>query len=207
MAESNGRVTEAVPNRGSPQSLTPEEIERLQDAGPGVSHDESDPEPETLSTDRKFELLKNERRRHVLRYLWENGNQSTTGELAEHVAVLENDKESVHELTSKERKTVYVGLHQCHLPKMADYGVIDFNQARGTVELEPLADDLDPYLYEHPVVPKWPKLYLVSALVGAAIYGVAALWESTTFLTVSTISIIGSVLALSITQLRRQGLD
>jgi len=37
-------------------------------------------------------------------------------------------------LTSRERKRVYVGLYQCHLPKMDGVGVIEFDKNRGTIE-------------------------------------------------------------------------
>jgi hypothetical protein len=129
-------------------------------------------DPQELTLDRKFELLKNQRRRRVIRHLMENGESSTTGELAEHVAVLENDKPHVGAITSKERKAAYVGLYQCHLPKMDDYGIIEFNQARGRVELTELAYELEDYLGWE-TGPRWPLWYLGIAGVGAALYGLS----------------------------------
>ena len=85
------------------------------------------------SKDVVFGILKNERRRQALHYLRDHP-RTTLSDLAEHVAALENDK-PIRDLTSSERKRVYVGLYQCHLPKMDDAGVIDYDRSRGTVVL------------------------------------------------------------------------
>ena len=105
------------------------------DARPGRADGSADATGriESPSKDVIFDILKNERRRRTLEFLREEPT-TTLSDLAEHVAALENDK-SVRELTSSERKRVYVGLYQCHLPKMADAGVIDHDRSRGTVEL------------------------------------------------------------------------
>jgi hypothetical protein len=148
--------------------------------------------PEQLTLDKTFELLKNQRRRRVLRYLMNNGESSTTGELAEHVAVLENDKDDVNSLTSKERKAAYVGLYQCHLPKMDDYGVVRFNQARGRVELTELAYELEEYLTPN-IGPRWPLRYLAIAgsggtlFIGSFLVGASLLPIGIAFATVAAI--------------------
>lgn len=99
----------------------------------------------SLSKDAIFGLLRNSRRRSALRWLAEANGQGTTSDLAEHIAAQENDV-SVQAVTSQHRKRVYIALYQGHLPKMADFGVIEFDQSRGTVELTEAADDLWPYL-------------------------------------------------------------
>ena len=86
-----------------------------------------------VAKDVVFDILKNERRRQALHFLREHPTTDLS-DLAEHVAALENDK-PIRDLTSSERKRVYVGLYQCHLPKMDDAGVIDYNRSRGTIEL------------------------------------------------------------------------
>lgn len=104
---------------------------------------------ERLSLDVVFEILHVSRRREVLHYLEENDGKAALDELAEFIAAKENGVEE-WELTSSQRKRVYIGLYQCHLPKMDDAGVIDYDQPRGTVELEPVAAQLYPYLYLDP---------------------------------------------------------
>jgi hypothetical protein len=85
-----------------------------------------------LSLDLVFEILKNCRRRMVLEELDAADGEVPIGELSEVIAARENDK-GVDEISSEERKRVYVGLYQCHLPKMNEAGVIEFNKDRGLV--------------------------------------------------------------------------
>jgi hypothetical protein len=98
-----------------------------------------------LPLDQTFELLKNQRRRYVLEYLESEGEPVSLSELAEQIAAWENDKE-VRLISSSERKRVYVGLYQCHLPKMDGMGAISFNKPRGIIERGENADCLIPYL-------------------------------------------------------------
>jgi len=133
---------------------------------------EAQQEPEPLSLDLVFEILKNSRRREVIHYLRENeaDERVSLGELAEHVAAIENDT-TTDQLTSSQRKRVYVGLYQCHLPKMDDMGVVDFNQDRGHVALAPQADCLTEYL-DRPAdddTVQWHQYYGAISGVGIAI--------------------------------------
>lgn len=105
---------------------------------------------ERLSLDVIFEILHVSRRRDVLTYLETHDGSSSLDELAEFIAAKENDIEE-WELSSSQRKRVYIGLYQCHLPKMDEAGIIDYNQPRGLVELKPTAAQLYPYLYLEPM--------------------------------------------------------
>ncbi len=152
-----------------PEAETAETSEESESKSPDTQA--SPEEPELLPLDIIFEILKNRRRRLVLNHVKQQEDQSVDlGSLAEHVAALENDK-SVAALTSGERKRVYVGLYQCHLPKMDDAGIVDFDRNRGTIELGPNADQLEEYLdtgtdQEHP----WPQYYLSITLIGAGLF-------------------------------------
>jgi len=107
--------------------------------------DDAEPEPEPLSKDVVFEILKNQRRRDALAYLKDNGGVATLSDMAEFIAAKENDI-TIEQLSSSQRKRVYIGLYQCHLPKMASSGVIEFDKNRGDIELNGAAEQLDPYL-------------------------------------------------------------
>lgn len=87
-----------------------------------------------VSLDVMFEILKNSRRRMVLEYLQEAEDEVKLSDLADVVTARENDTD-VASITSTERKRVYVGLYQFHLPKMDDMGIIDFDQDRGDIQL------------------------------------------------------------------------
>ncbi|MFW5959039.1 MAG: DUF7344 domain-containing protein [Natronomonas sp.] len=100
-----------------------------------------------LSDDEVFEILYNRRRRDVLSYLRDHDGTSTVSDLAEYIAAKENDT-SVSRLSSTERKRVYVGLYQNHLPMMDDIGIVDYDKNRGTVQLRECISQLEPYLEE-----------------------------------------------------------
>ena len=138
--ESEATFADAEEERVEPTTDAPKE--GTQSAGSARAGTRDDPEP--LTKDVIFDILKNRRRRRVLGYLRER-RTSTLSDVAEHVAALENGKD-VGDLTSSERKRVYVGLYQCHLPRMSDAGVIDFDRARGTIELRESTSQVFPHL-------------------------------------------------------------
>lgn len=102
-----------------------------------------------LPPDQVFHLLQNERRRAVLRYLRGVDGVVDMREVVENVAAEEYDTDP-RSLSSTERQRVYIALYQSHLPKLADFGVIEYDQSRGWVERTPLADQLGQYLDVEP---------------------------------------------------------
>lgn len=125
----DGSTTETVPT-----SQPPTETTNVTDA------DETG-----LSTDTLFELLKNRRRRDAIEYLTAGDGTATLSDMAEQIAAQENDV-SVEAINSKQRKRVYISLYQCHLPKMDQAGIIEFDKNRGTIVLNEGARQLYPYL-------------------------------------------------------------
>jgi DNA-binding transcriptional ArsR family regulator len=129
---------------------------------------------EPLSKDDIFTVLSNERRRFVLRYLKDHEGAAEIRDLAQQVAAWENDV-SVQELNYRQRKRVYTSLHQTHLPKLDDTGIVEYDRDRKTVELTDRIETLDIYLE---VVPEndipWSQYYLGLAAVSLAV--VSAAW-------------------------------
>ncbi|MDG5776816.1 hypothetical protein VB773_21905 [Haloarculaceae archaeon H-GB2-1] len=147
-------------------------------AADATAAEASGDQPSPLSLDEIFEVLKNQRRRHVIHHLKDiDDTQVALGDLAEHIAAEENDK-SVNALSSGERKRVYVGLYQCHLPKMHDMGIVEFNQDRGIVALGPNVTQLEPYIDPETEDDglEWHRYYLVLAIVGSSLLGMLQLW-------------------------------
>ncbi|WP_115864724.1 DUF7344 domain-containing protein [Halorussus litoreus] len=132
-----------------------------------MSSAENSPEGETLSEDLIFDVLKNRRRRYTLHYLKQQDRPVELSELAEQVAAWENDT-TVEGLSANERKSVYTSLYQTHLPKLADAGIVDYNQNRGVVELSGNAAQLEGYLQPQDEFP-WIRYYLGLALVSAVL--------------------------------------
>lgn len=104
-------------------------------------------EPQTLSLDVVFDVLSNERRRRTIRYLLAEPGTITLGDLAEHIASLENGKPE-EALTSTERKRVYICLYQSHLPKLDDADIVDFDGDRKTIETGDAVDQVTRFLPE-----------------------------------------------------------
>jgi hypothetical protein len=161
--------------------------------------DESGAESEELPLDQVFEILKNKRRRTVLRYLDEHDEPVALGDLAEYVAADENDT-PVAQISSRERKCAYVGLYQCHLPKMDDMEIIAFNQNRGLVETGPNADQLKQYLeWSETSTRPWPLYYASTAgvgLVAVLATGVLAGGGATTIVCLAAMLTVGVMAAV-----------
>jgi hypothetical protein len=127
-----------------------------------------DADAEELSRDALFSLLRNERRREVIRYLREHEGAVELRTLSEHVAAIENDCDR-NAVTYKQRKRVQTALYQMHLPKLAEQNVIDYDRRAGQVELAAGAEDCLPYLEAtpEPDQPQWWRWYVsVSGLGG-----------------------------------------
>jgi hypothetical protein len=97
----------------------------------------------------------------------------TLNELAEQIAGDENDI-GVEDLSSQQRKRVYVSLHQNHLPKMDDMGVVDYDRDRGTIALGDISG-VTPYLSLEldDGVPRY--LYVALAIAAAVIVGLSGI--------------------------------
>lgn len=130
-----------------------------------------EPEP-SLSLDVAFDIVKNERRRLVLEYLEDKEGAASLGELAEHIAAIENDKD-VKAINSAERKRVYVGLYQCHLPKMDAADVID-SERNSKITLGKNADVVMQYVGEEETTRPWHRYYLALSVFGSLTVGGAA---------------------------------
>jgi len=138
-----------------------------------------------LDEDQIYHLLQNERRRNVLRYLYDEDGQVSMREIAEQVAAWENDS-TVQAITSDERQRVYIPLYQSHLPKLDEEGIIEYDQSRGTVQKTPMVAELYEYL-EPTAVPevddvenddenaRWGHYYLGASGIGATLLAGATL--------------------------------
>jgi hypothetical protein len=90
-------------------------------------------ETQDISMSEMFDILKNKRRRRVVNYLQKNDDVAVLNDLAERIAADENNI-PINQLSSDQRKRVYIGLYQCHLPKMDAVGIVDYNKSRGLIK-------------------------------------------------------------------------
>ncbi len=156
---------------------------------------------DALPIDEVFALLQNERRRNVLHYLADreaDAGPVAIGELAEQLAAWETGT-PVAQLTSDERKRVYVSLYQVHLPKMDDMDVIRFNKPRGTIERGENADICYWYLAraadEDDEPRPWYRYYAVLSAIGAGSLAGARWLQPQTTVPLVEIAAVGILIA------------
>jgi hypothetical protein len=122
--------------------------------------------------DQLFHVLRNQRRRFAIQHLKRTSGPVDIGELATQVAAWENEV-PVEAVTSTQRRRVYNGLQQTHVPELEETGIVEVD--RREVELTERAADLDIYLE---VVPgediPWSEYYLALGGIGIAV--VAVTW-------------------------------
>jgi len=116
-----------------------------------------------------FDLLANRRRRCVIHALRTTEEAVDLGTVSELVAARENGG-VVADVSHEERKSVYTSLQQHHLPKMDDWGVIQFDKERGIVAPTEAFTDARIHLEvlqgrEFP----WSLFYVGYGIVGVAI--------------------------------------
>lgn len=129
-----------------------------------------------LPMDAIFDILSNERRRHILRYLDAADEAVTIGELAEMLAEGESDNGGYDH---RHRKRTYLSLRQSHLPRMADVGIVEYESRGNRVRLAPAFDHVEPYLYDRSdTFVRWNHIYLAIGLVGVGVAGSGYLWSS-----------------------------
>jgi hypothetical protein len=123
-----------------------------------------------ITYDTVFFTLSNPRRRYVLHHLKRQKDAVAVGELATEVAAWEN-RTTTELVSNKHRKRAYSALHQTHLPKMNQLGIINYDRERGVVEPSASVDALDFYL---DVVPQnsapWHEYYLALGAVSVALF-------------------------------------
>lgn len=123
-----------------------------------------------LSKEEIFKVLSNQRRRWMLQYLKQNGDDPVSlRHIVDHVTAMENDV-PVHQIDSTNRKNVYTALKQTHLPKLHEKGIIEYDPQRGRIELTDTADEAEKYLEYVPDrgIP-WAKYYLAVSTIAAGL--------------------------------------
>ncbi|WP_232688806.1 DUF7344 domain-containing protein [Halobacterium zhouii] len=132
-----------------------------------------------LSQNADLYLLSNPRRRFILSYLRRAGEPVDLVDLADEIAAWENDTE-VEDLTSQQRKRVYVSIYQTHVPKLANAGVVTHDQDSGLVALSDDASEIDRHLQSEEEPRMWQFVYLSIAAFGGLLY-LAILFELPVF--------------------------
>lgn len=126
----------------------------------------------SLSQAEIHDVLRNDRRREVLTVLQDREGDVSIRELAEHIAAIESGEDPP---PRNLRQSVYVSLHQTHLPKLDDLGIVDYDTNSKTVHLRERSGAIEPYMGTvEPAVDRVPAwAYLAVGVVGMALAGAA----------------------------------
>jgi hypothetical protein len=111
------------------------------------------------------DVLRNDRRRLTLDCLREaEPGEMSVRQLSEDVATLETGEDPA---PRNKRQSVYVSLHQTHLPKLDDLGIVDYDSESKAVRLTDRIEEIEVYME---IVPQyglsWGEYYLALATLG-----------------------------------------
>ncbi|WP_424018461.1 DUF7344 domain-containing protein [Halorientalis pallida] len=110
------------------------------------------------------DILRNDRRRLAIKCLREQDGALSVRDLSEEVATRETGESPA---PRDKRRSVYVSLHQTHLPKLDDLGIVNYDTDSKEVRLRDRAAEITTYME---VVPRygitWAEYYLVLGILG-----------------------------------------
>lgn len=88
-----------------------------------------------------FDALSESRRRFVLSCLQEYATPMALGDIADELAVREHEV-AITDIPAEEVTSIYISLYHCHIPKMADLGIVEYSQDRDAVTLTEKGSEL-----------------------------------------------------------------
>lgn len=100
-------------------------------------------ENQPLSNDVLFDLLSEERRRFALYCLERYQIPMALADLADEVALLESDADTLLNVPAEEIKETYLDLYHCHIPKFQEANLLTYSQAEDAVYLKSDLSDLN----------------------------------------------------------------
>ncbi|MFB6302121.1 MAG: hypothetical protein ABEH78_04600 [Haloferacaceae archaeon] len=110
------------------------------------------------------DVLRNDRRRLVLEQLRDSGESETVRDLSEYIAGIEAGESPP---PKNVRQSVYVSLHQTHLPKLDRLEIVSYDAEEKEVRLDDRAAEVTVYME---IVPKyglsWAEYYFGLGLLG-----------------------------------------
>jgi hypothetical protein len=122
--------------------------------------------PESMDQGDIHDILRNDRRRLTIKSLQSRPDgRMDVRELSEEVAALETGEDPP---PSNKRQSVYVSLHQTHLPKLDKFGIVSYDSDAKEVCLEDRVHEVEVYME---VVPRyglsWGEFYFGLGMLGA----------------------------------------
>lgn len=96
-----------------------------------ASKERADGAVEPSVTNELFHVLADRRRRYVLHCLEESETPMALTDIVDELVHWENESLS----TAVDRERIHISLYHCHLPKLADLGLVSYDKDQKTVEV------------------------------------------------------------------------
>jgi hypothetical protein len=112
-----------------------------------------------------YDVLRNDRRRLALECLRGAEGALDVGELSERVATAETGERPA---PRQKRQSAYVSLHQTHLPKLDELGIVSYDAEEKVVDLGDRVRDIEAYMGVPSRDLNWGAYYVSLAAVGAS---------------------------------------
>ncbi|ADJ15905.1 DUF7344 domain-containing protein [Halalkalicoccus jeotgali] len=110
------------------------------------------------------DVLRNDRRRAVISTLGDADGVAQIRDLADRIASTETGTTPPPQ---NARQSVYVSLHQTHLPKLDSLGVVEYDTDTNTVSLREEASEVAAYMGGAPgSTVHWARIYLALSVLG-----------------------------------------
>lgn len=120
-----------------------------------------------LSRNELFDVLSQERRRCALYYLHQHSGTVELRDLVDYVTAWQYDQ-PLSELDADDRMCVYSALHQVHLPKLDEAGLIEYDTDKSEIRIEDELEYAQLYLeYDPESDISWSSFYV--GLVGIGV--------------------------------------
>ena len=134
--------------------------------GSGVNAEPGPDTPPEMEPSDIHDILRNDRRRLAIKHLKEQPDGRVgVRDLSETIAALETGEDPP---PSGKRQSVYVSLHQTHLPKLEAFGIFSYDSEEKEVCLQDRVREVEVYLE---VVPRyglsWGEFYFGLGLLGS----------------------------------------
>ncbi|MFC6991297.1 hypothetical protein ACFQH3_05630 [Haladaptatus sp. GCM10025707] len=122
-----------------------------------------------LDTGEIHDVLRNDRRRLALNALRDAGGELSVRTLSELVAEHETSQSPP---PKNIRQSVYVSLHQTHLPKLADLDIVEYDEEHKVVRLANRVGEVEAYMTIEPEYGlTWTEYYFGVAALGLVTVG------------------------------------
>lgn len=154
-------------------------------------------DPPELTLDAILQVTKNQRRRRILRYLEPEDGPVAIGDIAEQLAQQEYDCPNGGP-TSTQRKRMYVGIYQGHLPKLDQMGVIEFDKEGRTAELGLHGGRVVRFMNRATGdEQRWPVVYLAEASLAAVLLMASLYVPTATAVTTLALGVVVGLLVFT----------